>query len=184
MLCADSLPVPLDDRNVRPTDGGAVLFSTGRKCPTRAKIKGLLVQQQLKGTEVIIGVKNDVCFGPVVMLGIGGVFTEIIRDVSYRFAPFSEAVARSMLSEIRGGVLLTGYRGKPVADIEALIKLLALVSQIAHVYRDEIVEIDLNPVIVGNEGQGAAVADALIVVRKPSSRGQAHSHRFTDGGDE
>lgn len=130
-----------------------------------AKLTGLLVQEQVSGAEVIVGVKNDAFFGPIVMLGLGGIFTEVLKDVSYRFAPFGESTARAMIGELRGAALLNGYRGRLRADIDALAKVLVAVSRIAAAYRDEIAEIDLNPVIVGAAGAGALVADALIVLK-------------------
>ena len=130
----------------------------------RAHIHGLLVQRQLKGVEVIIGVRNDPCFGPLVMVGLGGVFVELIRDVSYRFAPFDLSQAESMLRELKTYQLLTGYRGQPQADIAALAEMLVRVAQLAYDHRDRIAEIDINPILVSHAGDGAYVADALIVL--------------------
>ena len=136
-----------------------------RRLAPQAHLDGLLVQRQLKGVEVIIGVRNDPCFGPLVMVGLGGVFVELIRDVSYRFAPFDLPQARSMLQELKSYPLLTGYRGQPHADIAALAEMLVRVAQVAHEHRDQIAEIDINPVLVSHEGDGAYVADALIVLQ-------------------
>jgi acyl-CoA synthetase (NDP forming) len=141
----------------------ATMIATVRAAVPGARIDGLLVQRQFKGTEVIIGVRNDRYFGPLVMVGLGGVFVELIRDVSYRFAPFDRSVAEAMLGELKTYPLLTGYRGQPRADIGALSDILVRVAALAYDYRDRIAEIDINPILVAHEGEGAFVADALIV---------------------
>ena len=143
----------------------AAIEAAVRKHEPRARIDGFLIQEQVVGTELIVGVKNDACFGPTVLLGLGGIFTEVMKDVVYRFAPFGEDTARAMVHELRGRVLLNGYRGQPPADIEAVVRMLVVVSCIADAYRDEIAEIDLNPVIVRAAGEGAVAADALIVLK-------------------
>ena len=133
-----------------------------------ARIEGLLVQRQVVGVEVIIGMRNDLHFGPLIMVGLGGIFVELIHDVTYRYAPFDADEARAMLGELKGFPLLNGYRGRQPADVEALVAILVRVSQLAHAYRKEIAEIDINPVLVSERGGGAYVADALIVLTNPT----------------
>jgi acyl-CoA synthetase (NDP forming) len=132
-----------------------------------AAIQGVLVSPMARpGVEIIIGSVRDELFGPILMVGLGGIATELFNDVVYRPAPIGEAEAASMLRELRSAPLLQGFRGAPPADIQALAGLIARVSLIADAL-PEISDIELNPVIVHTEGHGVTIADALIV------RGQA-----------
>jgi acyl-CoA synthetase (NDP forming) len=128
-----------------------------------ARQRGFLLARQIRGVEVIIGVRNDPYFGPLVMVGLGGVFVELVRDVAYRYAPFDGTQAHAMLRELKTFPLLDGYRGQPAADVEALVGILVRVSELADRYQDRIAEIDINPILVAPRGEGAYVADALIV---------------------
>jgi acyl-CoA synthetase (NDP forming) len=118
------------------------------------------------GVEIIVGSVRDELFGAILMVGLGGIATELFNDVVYRPAPVGEAEAASMLRELKSAPLLQGFRGAPPADIQALAGLIARVSLIADAL-PEISDIELNPVIVHAEGHGVTIADALIV------RGQA-----------
>ena len=134
-----------------------------RNYNSEAKINGMLVQEMVKGgREVIVGVNNDPQFGPVVMFGLGGIFVEIIKDVSMRIAPVSKREAMQMIQETKGFKVLQGARGSKPADLDALCDVLVKVSQLA-VADEEISELDLNPILVLPEGQGVRVADALII---------------------
>jgi len=130
-----------------------------------ARIDGILVQEMAEGLEVIVGAVNDPFFGPTVAFGLGGILTELMKDVTHRFAPFDEDAAREMIAEIKGAPLLTGYRGRPVLDVAALAQTLARVSQLIADHADRIAEIDINPLFVRPEGQGVVAADALIVLK-------------------
>lgn len=141
-----------------------IMAAAGHHHP-HARIDGVLLQQMAKGFEVIVGAVNDPCFGPVVAFGIGGVHTELMKDVTYRFAPFDVAAAKAMIAEIKGAALLTGYRGQPALDIEALAEVLARVSLLATDHAERIAEIDINPLFVRPAGHGVAAADALIVLK-------------------
>jgi acetyltransferase len=126
-----------------------------------AKVEGVLVQEMVQdGVEVIVGVTKDPVFGHAIMFGLGGIFVEVLRDVSFRIAPLTRADAEEMLDEIRGRRVLEGVRGKPAADREALIDVLLRVSQLVIDHPDRIDEIDLNPLVV--LPKGAKVVDALI----------------------
>ena len=131
-----------------------------------ARIGGLLVQEMAAGLEVIVGAVNDPCFGPAVAFGLGGIFTELLHDVTHRFAPFDAEIAREMISEIKGAALLYGYRGKPALDVTALADALARISLLVADHADRISEIDINPLFVRELGQGVAAADALIVLKQ------------------
>lgn len=130
-----------------------------------ARIAGVLVQEMASGLEVIVGVVNDPYFGPTVAFGLGGIFTEVLHDITHRFAPFDLDTAREMITEIKGGRLFSGYRGKPALDVEALAQTLARVSWLAADHADRIAEIDVNPLFVRAAGEGVVAADALIVLK-------------------
>ena len=139
-----------------------VVANTRRARP-EAKIDGVLVSEMASGIEVLVGVVNDPGFGPCVAVGLGGVLTEVLKDVSYRVAPFGIEDAREMIAELRGARLFEGYRGGQPGDIEALARLLVAVSRMAKALEDRIAEIDINPVFV--KQSGALAADALVVLK-------------------
>jgi acyl-CoA synthetase (NDP forming) len=125
----------------------------------------VLIQEMARGVEVIAGAVNDPHFGPVIAFGLGGVFTELLKDITYRFAPFDAETAREMVREIRGADLLRGYRGHPPLDVDALAEALAKLSRLIADHADRVAEIDVNPLFVRPAGQGVVAADALIVLR-------------------
>lgn len=127
-----------------------------------AVIDGVLVQEMVpQGREVIIGVDRDPTFGPLLMFGLGGVYVEVLKDVVFRLCPVDMSQAREMISEIRGYGLLRGARGQQPADIDAIADVLVKVSVLA-MSHPEIVELDINPLIVGNTGTGVVAADVRI----------------------
>jgi len=131
-----------------------------------ASIEGVLVQEMLKnGLEAILGVTNDPLFGPAVMFGLGGIFAEVLKDVSFRLAPVTPSVAREMVEEIAGYPVLAGARGKPRADVDALVDAILRLSALAVDLKDSISELDINPLFVFAEGRGVKAADALIKPR-------------------
>jgi hypothetical protein len=115
------------------------------------------------GVEMILGVQNDPVFGPVVMLGLGGIFVEVLRDVTFRIAPFGVEEAHRMIGELRGRVMLEGARGQPPCDIEALAQALSKLSIFVAAKSAEFTSIDINPLLVRPRGEGAAALDALIL---------------------
>lgn len=131
-----------------------------------ARVRGILVAPMRSGgVEMICGVVADPVFGPVVMLGLGGIHAEVLRDVSFRLAPFDADEALCMVDELRGAALLRGARGAPAADIAALTRAVAALSTFAARHRHQIAEIDINPLKVFDAGQGVLALDALIVPR-------------------
>lgn len=128
-----------------------------------ARIDGILVQQMATGEEIIVGAVNDPHFGPLIAFGLGGVFTEIMHDVTHRYAPFDTETAKAMIHEIRGVKLLQGYRGKPACNIDVLANALSRLSLLVHDHADRIAEIDINPLFVN--ASGVVAADALIVLK-------------------
>jgi acyl-CoA synthetase (NDP forming) len=129
-----------------------------------ARIEGILVQEMASGLEVIVGAVNDACFGPTVAFGLGGIFTELLEDVTFRFAPFDAETAREMISEAKGAALLNGYRGRPALDVAALADTLARMSLLIADHADRIDEIDVNPLFVREKG--VVAADALFVLKQ------------------
>lgn len=126
-----------------------------------AEIHGILITKMVSGRELIIGSTRDLQFGPLLMFGLGGIFVEVFRDVSYRIAPIEPIDANEMINELRGQKLLEGFRGTVGVNKEALISALVKIS---HMLADleQIKEMDLNPVF-GNE-EGVMVADARILL--------------------
>ena len=134
-----------------------------KKYKPDARIAGVLVQQMASGEEVILGAVNDPHFGPVIAFGLGGVFTEIMHDVTHRYAPFDAETAKAMIHDIKGVKLLQGYRGKPPCNIDALADTISRLSLLVADHADRIAEIDINPLFVN--ANGVVAADALVVLK-------------------
>lgn len=127
-----------------------------------AQIVGVLVQEMAPaGTEVIVGSTKDPQFGPALMFGLGGIFVEVLKDVTFRIAPITEDEACEMMTEVKAYPLLKGYRNTPPADLKAIAKILINTSKMVMDY-PEIKELDLNPIIVYEKG--AKTVDARIVL--------------------
>ena len=144
-------------------DAVRTVTANAAKAVPGARIDGVLVSEMAQGIEALIGVINDESFGPVVALGLGGVLTEVLKDVTYRIAPFDIETAREMIADLRGAKLFDGYRGKPAGDKEALAKALVAASQMAAALAPRLKEADINPVFVGPDG--VVAADALVVLK-------------------
>jgi acetyltransferase len=143
------------------------LLSNARKHRGDADVQGVLVGPMArKGVEIIVGTMTDETFGPMVMVGLGGITTELFRDVAYQPAPVSTEEAGAMLDRLKAAPLLNGFRGAAKADVAALAQLIADISVLAARHATEIAEIELNPVLVHAEGQGVTIVDALVVGRK------------------
>jgi acetate---CoA ligase (ADP-forming) len=140
------------------------LLENARRHRPDAAIQGVLVGPMAKkGVEIIVGTMLDTTFGPMIMVGLGGITTELFRDVIYRPAPVSATEASAMLAELKAAPLLNGFRGTAKADISALSQLISQLSVLAAQYRRQISEIEINPVLVHAEGQGVTIVDALVV---------------------
>ena len=132
-----------------------------------AEIDGIAIQEMAPwATEVIVGSVNDSTFGPTLMFGLGGIFVEVMKDVTFKVAPIDEATGLDMQSEIKSSKILQGTRGELPRDQKALANVLAHYSYMIYDLRDEIAESDANPVIVYEDGQGVAVVDARIILTK------------------
>ena len=130
------------------------------------ELDGVLVQEMIQGNrELVIGMNRDPQFGPCVMFGIGGIFTEIMKDVSFRVAPITELDAEEMIDEIRMRKILDEFRGSPAVDRKELVRALVGIGELG--YRNsEIAEIDINPLIIS--GSRPVVVDALVVLAQPN----------------
>jgi acetate---CoA ligase (ADP-forming) len=139
------------------------LREKARRFKTDVRIDGVLIQEMApKGVEMIIGMKRDAGFGPVVMVGLGGIFVEVFKDVAFRVPPISLQDARTMIGEIKGAKLLNGFRGMEKMDCEAIAAALMSVAGLSLDLGEAIRELDINPLIVYPEGRGTKVVDALI----------------------
>jgi acyl-CoA synthetase (NDP forming) len=140
-----------------------------REAAPKAKLDGLLASTMVTGgTETLVGVINDAAFGPVIAFGLGGIYTEVLHDVAYRVAPFDADEARVMMGELRARALFDGVRGGEPLDVDALADTLARVSALAWQMREQIAEMDINPLLVLPKGQGVIAADALVVMKRAS----------------
>ncbi len=149
-----------------------ILANAARHAPG-APVDGVLLEPMAPvGIEMIIGVVRDPTFGPVVMVGAGGVATELFQDTAHRLAPVDETGATAMLRELRSAPLLDGFRGAPPADLPALARLVALVSRFADAGRATVAELELNPIIVHPAGGGCTIADALLVLAPADQPGK------------
>jgi acetyltransferase len=128
-----------------------------------ARIAGVLVQEMVpRGTEMMLGIVRDPVFGPLIAVGFGGIYVEVMRDITYRIPPVDGPTAREMLGELRGYKILEGVRGMAPSDIEALVDCIVRLSWLAHEHGATIRELDVNPLTV--LAKGAKVVDALLVV--------------------
>ncbi len=140
-----------------------ILSNCRTSCPD-ARINGVLVQEMLKsGTEMIVGVTNDPSFGPMVLCGMGGVFTEVFKDAAVFPAPLTKKNALAMIGSLKAYRIMNGYRGQKKLDVDALADMLVRVGDFAVQHRNDLAEMDMNPVFVYPEGEGTAVADALVI---------------------
>ncbi|MCZ6862306.1 MAG: acetate--CoA ligase family protein [Alphaproteobacteria bacterium] len=145
-------------------DGYDILIERAKMAQPDAKVDGVVVAPMISGgVETILGVKVDPTFGPVVLFGLGGIFVELLGDVTQRLAPFGVEEAHEMMREVKGFPLLDGARGAAPADVDALAEALSRLSVFAHENADRIQSIDINPFLVLPKGRGAFAVDALIV---------------------
>lgn len=143
------------------------LMANARAYDPSARINGVSVQEMVdRGVEMMLGMKRDQVFGPCVMVGVGGIFVEIFKDVSLRLAPVDHRTALEMVESLKGKALLYGARGAEPADVEALCDAIVRFSRLAYDNREQIAEMDINPLIVLGRGKGVKAVDGLIVRRE------------------
>jgi acetate---CoA ligase (ADP-forming) len=127
-----------------------------------ARIRGFLLEEMAEGVEMIVGALNNPSFGPLVVIGLGGIHAEVFRDVVRRYAPLTIDEARAMILSLKGARLLQGYRGAAACDIDALAETAARLSWIIVDHADTIAEVEMNPVLIGADGHGVTAVDAVI----------------------
>lgn len=158
---------------VHKTESGAVVLNLksaeevqaeGQKLLTKTLGRGhLLIQEMVQGTEVLIGARTDPQYGPFLMVGLGGIFVEVLKDVSIRLLPIDEREAREMLKELRGYKVLEGVRSQGPRDVDALIKAMVGLSDIFAAHRDHLSDMEINPIMLRAQGRGAAAVDVRLV---------------------
>jgi acetyltransferase len=142
------------------------IMQSVRKARPKARLEGVMISPMVKGgLEMLVGLKNDPVFGPVIMVGLGGSYVEVFKDVSTRVLPINEFEARNMLKELKAYKLLQGARGKPPKDIDALVDVLLKTSSMGISLRAKLSELDINPLLVFEKGKGVMALDALASVK-------------------
>lgn len=191
VVAADAMGYPVvmkvvSDRIPHKTEAGGVVLGVGDADGVRAAFArimanarahlgdadadGVLVQEMVTGgTEIILGLKVDPALGPFVVVGLGGIYTELLKDVAIRPAPVDLDTARAMVAELKGAALLTGFRGTAKRDVEALARTIVDVSRFGAAEAGWLAEADLNPVLVLDEGKGVRTVDALLVGREAAA---------------
>lgn len=146
-------------------DACAEMACTVQERAPTARLDGFLVQRMSRDwvAELIVGAVNDPVFGPSLTVGLGGVLTELYRDASHRLIPVDRAMALEMLRELKSWPLLDGYRGRAKADVNAAVDVLCAVSSASVFLHEVVAEVEINPLVVRAEGQGAAALDALVI---------------------
>jgi acyl-CoA synthetase (NDP forming) len=140
------------------------VLANARAWAPQARILGVLVQPMaLPGCEVMLGIKRDATFGPMLMVGLGGIHVEVLKDVQLIPVPLDERDARDALSRLEAAPLLGAFRGRRPADTDALVEVMMRLAELASDHADVIADIDLNPVLVHEQGMGVSVVDALVV---------------------
>jgi len=147
-------------------DGYRAVLSRAQAAHPNAQIDGVLVQAMARrGREIILGITRDPDFGPMLMVGLGGIHVEVLKDVAFAPVPLGAEEALDLIGQLKGAALLDAVRGEAAADRDALVRLMVALSRFAADHADWIAEIDLNPVIIHPAGEGLTIVDALIVKR-------------------
>jgi acyl-CoA synthetase (NDP forming) len=162
----DGVRIGLHDAEAVGAAWDAIMAAVKVKAPG-ASVDGLLIERMAPsgGVETFLGVSHDPTFGHLLTFGLGGIYVEIFKDVSRRLLPLQRPEAEAMVREITSFALLDGARGKPKADVAALVDLMMKVSDFVGAHAERIDELDLNPVWVGPAGQGVQVLDAVVIGR-------------------
>jgi acetyltransferase len=135
------------------------LIEAVRKIAPDAPIEGFLVQEMVRGTEVILGARTDPLYGPMILVGAGGILVELVEEVSFRLLPVNSDDARAMLEELKLSKLLDGFRGKPAGDVDALVRAICGLSRFYLENRHQFADLEINPLIVLDQGKGVRAVD-------------------------
>ena len=140
------------------------IMQTVRKNKPGATVDGILLERMVpKGQEVIVGVKLDATFGPMLMMGMGGIYVELLKDVAFRIAPVTRDEIRQMILETYAGQLMQGFRGQPAMDVEAVVEVVGRIAQLALDF-PMISELEINPLIVYEAGKGVIAVDSRAIL--------------------
>ena len=160
---------------VHKTESGAVVLglktaeevvAEGQKLLSKTLGKGhLLIQEMVQGTEVLLGARTDPQYGPFLMVGLGGILVEVLKDVAIRLLPVDEGEARRMLQELRGFKVLQGVRGQGPRDVDALVKAMVGLSDIFAAHRNHLTDLEINPLMVRAQGRGVAAVDVRLAYK-------------------
>jgi acetyltransferase len=143
------------------------IMSNARHYNAQAELHGVSVQEMVQGgRETIVGMTSDPQFGPGIVFGLGGMFVEVLQDAVLRVPPLDTDAAREMIDALKGAALLKGVRGQKPADLSAIVDVLRKFSQLCLDLRGVVQEIDINPLLVLDAGQGAKAVDCLVVPAK------------------
>jgi acyl-CoA synthetase (NDP forming) len=154
-----------DEKGVR--DSFETIMKNAKAYKENADIHGIIVQEMAPwGTEIILGSINDPTFGPTMMFGLGGIFVEVLKDVTFRVSPVSKNQALNMLDEIRGAPIIAGVRGEAPRDRDAMAETISRYSEMILDLKDEISESDANPILVYEKGKGLKIVDARVILTK------------------
>ena len=158
---------------VHKTEAGAVVLGVSSENELKAQSERLLkqpagrgqvlVQEMVNGTEVILGARTDPQYGPFLMVGLGGIFVEVLKDVAIRLLPVTQEEAEAMLRELRGCRILEGVRGQPPRDTGALVRAMVGLAEIFATYRDHLSDLEFNPIMLRALGQGLAAVDVRMI---------------------
>jgi len=133
----------------------------------RARVDGFLVQEMVAGIEMILGVREDPQFGPFMLVGLGGVTVEAMKDVAIRLLPIDEDTARDTIRSLRGAALLGEFRGRPERDTEAVVRAMVGLSRLFLDHRPWLSDLEINPLIVLGKTEGVRAVDVRVVRRSP-----------------
>jgi acyl-CoA synthetase (NDP forming) len=143
------------------------IIRNARNYNAKADIRGVLIEKMVNpSTEIIIGVTRDPTFGPAIMFGLGGIFVELLKDVSFRIAPITKTDAKEMISEIKALPMLQGFRGEPNVDLKNIIETLLIISKFTIDYIDDVLEIDLNPIFAYDDHLLTVDARVILTEKK------------------
>jgi len=143
------------------------IIRNARNYNAKVDIRGVLIEKMVNpSTEIIIGVTRDPTFGPAIMFGLGGIFVELLKDVSFRIAPITKTDAKEMISEIKTLPMLQGFRGGPNVDLKNIIETLLIISKFTIDYIDDVLEIDLNPIFAYDDHLLTVDARVILTEKK------------------
>jgi acetyltransferase len=143
------------------------LAAAARRYNKRARIDGYLVQEMVDGVEAIVGARTDPMYGPLLVVGSGGIMVELTRDVAVRMLPATAGDLKGMIEPLKLKTLLRGFRGKAAADEAALVKTAVGMARFFLDHRDKLLDIEINPLIIRRKGEGAVAVDVRPVWREP-----------------